>query len=643
MLKKDILDIIYNTIKEKDNITTKELYSLGLSSFDISCLIEINKLIRIKRGCYSLSDNCLFDFGIMFLNNNDILNSENCFRKSCETNENNIEKIYKLFCDNIVNKDYNKVILLFTILNKFNNKHTLDINTIMYLLNQIIKLPDDIKEIILNNDLVDIDNKSVIDDMVKENILKNNFVNAYSLLENIYSYEDSLIKDILKEIINKNLNEKNKLLDLVKNKNYEEVINFLEEKSNNKNLSMFEEYVIDLINTYFEINDTKNIPKKENEETFNMLHAINNNDYFKALELCDKYNQGKNINNNDNLIYLLLNDICILINNISSFSDVVINLVTNNIEKAMEKLKLFLNYKNKNEIEELILNIIKLDIIDKDKAFKKTINTLIDIDNNRFNMNINDYIDNFYNCINESRLDKAKLYLNIILKYSNNEELNESIEKIFNSSINIVIYKKNSDVETINNISNNYQRFYNNEEYLTNKHNELLNNKGIIILKGLSESKAKDLLELSKKYNDMYVLYFKEETGIKLVLIYKSVKRKTINIEELVYNSNKYFEENKYMLSIINLLDIIKYSNCNYVIYFKLALLYLKTCKYDLAHDYFDVALSLCNDANQQMNISYIIDRNNNKENIDINYDLFISEDKYINENKLGNVKKRKK
>lgn len=100
------------------------------------------------------------------------------------------------------------------------------------------------------------------------------------------------------------------------------------------------------------------------------------------------------------------------------FANIIQKLLDENIESALEKLKLHLKYINEEKYLYLINNLIKLSILKQDSTFTDPITALIYINRNRYKFDIIDYVQKFYITISKNNLEESKIYLDIIKKYN---------------------------------------------------------------------------------------------------------------------------------------------------------------------------------------------------------------------------------
>ena len=147
---------------------------------------------------------------------------------------------------------------------------------------------------------------------------------AYKLLNEIvvkngkHTVQDVVEKSLLSRAIVAENKSRKTVLRLVKDKKYEDVINHLEDKRNRHDLNVVEEYIEQLSQIYLKILKTSTIPRPKIVNTNNLFDAISANRFDLALEINSDYNKQRNISNEDNTLYLIISDICELINELKN-------------------------------------------------------------------------------------------------------------------------------------------------------------------------------------------------------------------------------------------------------------------------------------------------------------------------------------
>ena len=382
-----------------------------------------------------------------------------------------------------------------------NPYYSADSNFYLYLLSIITDIPDKHKEyaryLKIEDIRVDFNDKRYQDipqqNKIRIAVLQRKFPYALKLLNDLTAQHGSLtVQDIITrtllfqalEVENKS---KSTLIELAKNKDYEEIVNYLHAKQKRHNLSLTDTYTLKLVNEIINLQQTKQIPEKTIFQSEKLFEAIDGNNYDLAFSLCESYNSTNNINNSENTINLLLTDICDMIKQISSplqtpteiiedqfveepaeevlyeepissiknasssasFSDVIRFLMKSDLENAFKVLRNYMESINKKEYEFLIVDLIKLSLIEKDLAFTKPMIALTYVSRENFMFDISNYIQEFYVTLSQNRFDEARIYLDIISKADKLGQdciLTERLLKVLNSAESMIDYKRNNQV-----------------------------------------------------------------------------------------------------------------------------------------------------------------------------------------------------
>lgn len=628
MINDNNLKELFENILINNDISTIEIYCLQMNQYDISKLINNNLITRVKRGSYSVTGENLFNFCQLLINNKDYDLAYKYLLKCIELDYNYIDKFYNVFCDNILNNNIDLVCLYFDVLSYYENDYISNINLYMYLLSFIVNIPDKYKGYIKNLELDDLIDDNNIDNNIIKNIYFTKFNQSFSSL-NDNNKDNQVLKTLLARNINVDRNNRLNILDLVKEKKFNELKDYLDNKEKTYNLTLLDSKVYLLLDSLFYIISSGKIPKVEIDNTNNIFKAIDGNNYKLALSLSNEYNKINNFDNDSNVIYLLLIEICKEIDNLSYYFDIIIFLMKKNFDKVNELIDKYLKFKNKNEYNILLKKSIDISINENDYCFRKFINMLSEIDRNSFVFNLNEYIENFYLSLSKNNIIKANLYLDIILDSRdaiNNEELKNNLINVLNNSKNII---KNNEVTVIEKKRNNKEIVVINENeendrlYLVKKHKLLVENKGILVLKNLNNKKRKAIHMLSKNYEDMVCFNIGEDNDKKIVLRYKVKSDEFIDLKKLTKQIDAYYYSKNYEECLKCLFEMLSFGFPKSYVYGRIGLIYVKLNKYDLALDYLETASYVNKKENKLLDYSEIIDKIKNKKNIEIDEKLF--------------------
>lgn len=707
MINEENLHKLYEGIINGNELTTKELNGYGFNSKDLVDLIEQGSLERVKRGHYSfLSIDELFYYGKKLIAEKEYDKATKCFKKCYELDKNHSGACFQLFLRSISKKDYKLAFQYFEVLSDTENPYyNADSNFYLYLLSIITDIPDKYKEYVRYLKIEDI--RVYSQDKRYQDIPQQNKIRI-AVLQRKFSYALKQLNDLtakhgsltVQEIITRTLLfqaieieniSKNTLMELAKNKSYEEIIDYLETKQKRHNLSLTDTYTLKLVNEIINLQKTQQIPEKTIFQSENLFEAINENNYELALSLSESYNIKKNINNSKNTIYLLLSDICSMIKQISSpsqtpteiiedqfasetaekvlyeqpflsetnissgtsFSDVIGFLMKSDLENAFRALKNYLESINKKEYEFLIVNLIKLSLIENDKAFTKPMTALTYVSRESFKFDISNYIQEFYVTLSQNRFDEARIYLDIISnsnKLGQNCILTEELLQVLNNAESMIGYKRNNLIlnnaekafvksqglsipqSNTNSTSDKISKTItqtepsrvieslvedktsslietrnSEKEFIESKHELLLNDQEIILLRPMDIEKRKRIHNMVKEHPDMVSFSIGEGDNRQIVLRYKMPFDTDLNISEIIKNSKEAYLNERYEDSIKLLKQTFVLKSPKSFVYAYIGLSYLKIQNMNQAIKYLTVATELSKTEDKKYNFEELI------------------------------------
>lgn len=706
MINEENLNRLYEGIVNGNELTTKELNSYGFNSKDLADLIEQGSLERVKRGYYSfkLIDE-LFYYGKKLIAVKEYDKATECFKKCYELDSKNFGACFQLFLRSISKKDYESAFKYFEVISDTENQYySADNNFYLYLLSIITDIPDKHKEyaryLKIEDIRVDFNDKRYQDipqqNKIRIAALRRKFSYALKQLKDLIAQHGSLtVQDIitrtlLYQAVEVETISKNNLIELVKNKTYEEIVDYLETKQKRHNLSLIDSYTLKLVNEIINLQETQQIPQKTVFQSEKLFEAIDGNNFELALSLSKNYNTKNNINNFENTINLLLTDICDMIKQISSslqtpieiiknqfveeqseknlyeepnlsetnisssgsFSDVIRFLMKSDLENAFRTLRNYMESLNKMEYEFLIVDLIKLSLIEKDIAFTKPMIALTYVSRENFNFDISNYIQEFYVTLSQNRFDEARIYLDIISKsntlgqdciltegllqilnnaeamidYKKNNQILDNVEKAFIKSQNLSIQQSNMYSTSIiiskpitqteshrvkENSASSTETRDSEKEFIESKHELLLNGQGMVLLRPMNNERRKKIHDIVKKYPDMVSFSIGEGDNRQIVLRYKPFIDEYVDVKNLINMGNLAYKEGNYDSCIEDYLQLLQFGEPKAFVYAKLGLAYMKKMKIDTAIDYFTIATQLSKQEERQFDFTELIARLN--------------------------------
>lgn len=555
---------IYSAVVEGGDLTTKRLNNLGFNSKDLNDLIKEGKLERVKRGLYQLKDvDGLFHYGKRLIAKRNLEKADLCFEKCYLLDPNHLGTCFQMFLRNIKRENYEKVFELYDKLSKSDNEYyNKDLNYYLYLLSIITKVPQKNREyaryLTFDDMKVSLDDKRY-SDTLKENQIRSCALNrkfAFALskqkeLISAHGYvtvQDMVARDLLYQAVCRESISKETILDLIKAKKYDEIVYHLLEKEKMHKLSENEGYILKLVYEILALNKTDKITVIKPTNSKSLFEAIDNKDFHKALKFSNEYSRKNNFSKDSNPIYLLLDEICILtkekINKAKkeneesksvqnpevNFSSIATNLINGNVEKSIEDIRIYLKSIKKSNYEFLIIDLIKLCILEKDNSFMRPLFVLSRLNDNSYSFDISKFIQEFYVSLSQNEFEECHIYLDII---SSAHELGQEciitdglyqILEITEKNAGYIQYSSHSDILTsdkeesltkeeenktfIENVKQPQKSIEVKEEkserdYIDKKYQELLEQQGVVLLKPMTDSRIDRTLDILEEYKDV--------------------------------------------------------------------------------------------------------------------------------------------
>lgn len=708
MINEENLNKMYDGILKEQNLTTKELNGYGFNSKDLSDLIESGTLERIKRGYYSFkSIDDLFYYGKKLISMKEYDKATECFEKCYELDSNHSGVCFQLFLRCIQNKNYEKAFKYFDhIYNTDNKYYNADSNYYLYLLSMITKLPENHRQYVrflkLEDIRVDFNDRRYNDipaqNKIRISSLNQKFVLASKQLNDLikqngrWSVQDIISMTLLSQAIEEQNRIKKHIIKLVNEKQYEEVIEYLETLQEQHNLSLSDEYTLTLTKDLTEIIRTGIIPEKQVFSTDKLFDAISGKNYELALSLSSEYNRKSNIDNNSNAIYVLLTEIQNIINkkkNISSSVvkeqeeqnqiiqpkkaiassscgntsvDVIGYLMKNDLDNSFITLRNYLDSIGKRQYEFLIINLIKISLIEGDIAFTKPMVALISVARENFEFNISEYIQNFYETLVQNNFDEARIYLDIISKSNNVGQpciLTEGLEQVLNDTEKMLNYQRNNEIlnrveQSLQNIQKNpvpitiephyveqissvnsevisSQSFieetsmhkkeqsinkiemdqsknkdYDDNEFIHQKLYDLYEN-GMILLRPMDSERRKGIHNIVRNIPDVVSFSIGSGTTRQVVLRFKPYIDEYVDLKELSKVGNEAYKNGDYDSCINAYRQLLEFGEPKSFVYAKLGLAYMKKFDKNTAIDYLTVATELSKNENGMFDFTELI------------------------------------
>lgn len=717
MINEENLNKIYNGLIEDKELTTKELNSYGFNSTDLTNLINDGVLERIRRGHYSfLSIDHLFYYGKQLIALKEYDKATVCFLKCFELNPNHSGACFQLFLRNIQSKNYDKAFLYFEHFYVSENKYyNNDNNFYLYLLSMITEIPEKHREyakcLKLEDIRIDFNDKRFeapySQNKVRISSLNQKFSLAYKQLHKLIeqkgrlSVQDIVVKTLLSQAIEVQNNLKKNIVNLVIEKKYDEIISCLEDVQKRHHLNVADECILFLAKEISSFKEKRIIPEKEISSTNKLFEAIYGRNFELALSFSREYIEKKNIASNDNAMFLLLKDITELIkaetnklnnqpviettkNEVVStvkkvipevntvpmtgnitFATVIEYLMHYDFDNSFLSLRGYLNNMNKSEYEFLIIDLIKISLIEQDMAFSKPMIALTYVSRENFTFDISEYIQNFYKSLAQNRFTEARIYLDII---ANSNKLGQSciltagLEQVLNTTEKTLNYKRNNEVldrvdasiKAITQEPQNHQpletlkkgeqpmistlitdgivdikkepiiektafratpkkaasretsSIYDASEFINKRLDELYK-KGIILLKPMNEHKREGIHNIVKDIPDVASFTIGSDSNRQIVLRFKPYNNEYTDISATAKEGNRAYFKGDYDACIKSYRRLLEIGEPKAWVYAKLGLAYMKKFDKDTAIDFLTIATALAKEEQSDFEFTDLI------------------------------------
>lgn len=451
---------MYDKFIDKKELTTKELLELGFNSHDLSKMVEDGKIRRVKRGVYDL-DKCdgLFTYALILAGkrNKDFERYNQAIKRCLEIDPNNGRVHAKLLLDSLYKNDFNQAIDSIRILSSGDKvSYNRDSNLWLYMLSFMTDLPIDLREKVSSlklEDVLTMEDDLRYDDKISQNKIRNLIMNyKFSQAKDMFG---DVTKDIKKKPIYLSITEK--LLDMTKyydikrqiniydliiQGKYDEARSRLTSNLELHGLSNSDKEILMLLSDLDSVLKDRNIPEVVEMEDSNYLYVeIQRHNYERALKLFREHpikNPSKSVKSVGVLLEVINEEIArlkrqeevssnevnvleVLDDNprtLSVGSDIFVKITnclqSGDVDNAFILLEQYLDSIGKKQYKGYIANLIKLDVLNGDKAFVESMHELSCLGREKPLFDVALYIQDFYfNLVNKD-FKKAAVYLNLV-------------------------------------------------------------------------------------------------------------------------------------------------------------------------------------------------------------------------------------
>ena len=351
------MQLIYDMLIDGIKLTKDNLIIYGLSEEDLLGLENKNMLSKTKEEHYKIVSVEKFrQYGVkLLIEDLNFSKARRCFEACYKIAPTELKTCYHILIARAKNDDSDGVIEVLGNLKK-NKNSSKDIDFITYLLSFLFELPEEDREKVIRfekeNILLSTMPNTSKENKCREYAFNHKFAQAIRFISGLcnknrgdkeYSPKYRLIKELLNMIDNRIDKFHANLLNLVETKNYQKVVEELEEKRKNRQLSYKEQAILLVAKELLRLasekvileptSDSKTISKCGNWFNMsNILQAIKGKNFKLAYDECIGYMADNKPNNGNNVLYKLLsawnelhskleNEACIL-----TFNDMAVPL-----------------------------------------------------------------------------------------------------------------------------------------------------------------------------------------------------------------------------------------------------------------------------------------------------------------------------
>lgn len=293
----------------------------------------------------------------------------------------------------------------------------------------------------------------------------------------------------------------------------------------------------------------------------------------------------------------------------STLVDIINQLMYANWNNAYQAVENYLDQLGKTEYKILIINLIKICILENDMTFIRPLQTLSAIYLNDFNYNIDDYINDFYFILAENDVEKEELYKEIILslaEVTKNYQLPPKFLEILKT------LEKSNSCKGLSEAGQEIDHNKENDEILRKlvdkKCQELLVQKGVILLGPMENAKRKRIHKIANKYRGILPFNIGLSPNKYIMLMYKPVIKEYINRGELISLGNTAYYEGNYRSCIDYYLKVLQIGKPKAIAFIRLGYSFLYLGDTKKAIDYLTIAQEVSRKEEKQFDFTNLIE-----------------------------------
>jgi len=330
-------EIIYEIIIVGLPLTKEVLKLYYFTDEEIKTLVDNDVLKEVNSQKYCLNDTeGLYRYGIKQLSLNHAKYANECFRRCYQLNPNDRKSCLQLIIIELKKRNYYAVYKMLESLDMIDpEKYQKENDLYLYLLNIIARCDVNKRERVCNiklEDILELDDENDFDKLDENNIkdyimnekykIGLKFLNDLIARKEVYVTKYMFLKELIIQIIIKEQILKGKMLDAVRNKNYNFIINCIERKISDKaiidkndengilnKLNPVDKKIYLITKALIKIKQDRVIPQIEKDFPATLDEAIAMNNFEMAKKINISYLKYRERVFEEDIVYLLLEDI----------------------------------------------------------------------------------------------------------------------------------------------------------------------------------------------------------------------------------------------------------------------------------------------------------------------------------------------
>lgn len=433
---------IFELLIDKDSITIDELVNIGFTEEEIENLCQHRVISLREDGDYTLGKaQGLILYSYSLYKKNDIERYKQAVLACLRFYPNNSTAATLLFSDAIIENDVEKALEYFEIMDKSVNKDNIkDHNFWLLLLSYVVDVPeqymDRLSNLCLDDILINSGVKRYSDsdslNIIRKLVFEGNFDKALELIESIgeasndkaYNKITRNLLTLAKENCRIDTDKDEIYYDLVVNAEYTKLVEMLEDVESKRRFTFSEFCLYTLAKNMTNMIESGRVPKIKNCDSINFVEAIVKHNYELAQQINRCSSVGENCSN-DEVVSLMLQKVIEKREEIkfqrtakqigsNEFAKFYNDLMNNDVDNALLKLNTYLAKMNKSEYYSYIFSLIKLSLVEEDRAYVAPMLALSSMNKDDFYFDVSTYLQDYYFAFMNKDYKRAIVYLNIL-------------------------------------------------------------------------------------------------------------------------------------------------------------------------------------------------------------------------------------